>query len=69
LYKNFQLNQNNNNNKKKNRVWRGTYTWHIIREGGFNGEELEGLSEVMIDSAMSQKLGEELSTVLGFLEL
>lgn len=33
-------------------IYRKTYTWQIIREGGFNEDELEGLSEVRIGSAI-----------------
>jgi hypothetical protein len=43
--------------KKEKRVWGGTYTWQMTREGGLNGEELDGLSEVRIVlSIMTRKL-------------
>lgn len=39
---------------KERLAWRRTYTWQTIREGGSRGDEVDGFSEVMMDSAMAE---------------
>lgn len=49
-------------------IYRKTYTWQIIREGGFNEDELEGLSEVRIGSAILNQSKQSASEVtFGFI--
>lgn len=49
-------------------IYRKTYTWQIIREVGFNEDELEGLSEVRIGSAIFNQSKQSASEVtFGFI--